>query len=883
MAYATRRKFTLAGLATALLALLLLLGALNAFNIRALHPGSTGALLIFTAVTVLIFLLLLALLLLLARNILKLYADQRSRVLGSRLRSRMIVGALLLSFAPTLFMFLFSYLLMNRSIDRWFSQPVAQMRDDSSRIALELSHYVAGNARAEAESLAHSLPFSAGYEAGDLAVLTGQMRSHRITLQGGFAVVFRDGQPLANYQLPTSAGPAGVHTWPATPGYAGSQSSSRRAIQARASASNTAPGPGDPRSFARSILTIAQRSDEPILTLGGNEYGLGTAPIGDDGIIVVALPMPSGLSAVVDDIGSDATQYWAVYRQRRTVRSTYFFMLLLLTTLTFFASSWLALYLSKQITRPLEALADAMDEIAAGDYRQRVTFSATEELGDLIISFNQMAADLEESRSRAEISTEQLSAANRAIDERRHELELILETIPSGVVVLDTGRRILQVNRAFVDLCVPQAIALDPTHAWGTHLAGRQLEEVLPAELRDEVLRLERRAQRMGLAGAELEMRSHPAAAAQANGHSHGNGAERANAAAGLPTIRHEGANGRGEGTEPGNGAGHGNGTGHGTGYGFSGAATSPGANSSAMLSLSVTIAVLNLGRDRSGQDRRGSILVVDDVSEVLQAQRQVAWKEVAQRVAHEIKNPLTPIALSAERIRRHVERASGSTSATSAATPEHVTPESLNVIRRCTDVILGSVESLRTLVDQFAALAEFPRSQPRPTSLNQIVDSALALFHGRLQSIRIESQLAPNLPAILADPEALKRALANLIDNAAEAMQESLLRVLTLETRLSEQGNMAELAISDTGPGLSAEVRERLFLPYFSTKQRGTGLGLVIAAKIIQDHQGTIRAEQRTPSGARFLLELPLAEPLGNPQPNELKASNEMPPGVLR
>jgi nitrogen fixation/metabolism regulation signal transduction histidine kinase len=832
----TRRSFTLAGLSVALLAVLLTLGALNAFNIRALQPGSTGALLVFTAVTVLIFLLLLALLVLLARNILKLYADGRSRVLGSRLRSRMIVGALLLSFAPTLFMFLFSYLLMNRSIDRWFSQPVVRIRDDSTRIALELSHYVTQNARAEAESLVHSGAFSVGYEAGDPSALANVMRSRRITLEGGFVAVYRDDDPLATYQLPANAGPAGVHVWlepqePPTPPALGQASAARAATATsappKAGNSDASRDPSRDAALCKTILATARRSDEPILTIGGNEYALGSAPISNDGIVVVALPMPSGLSSVVDDIGSGARQYWSVYRQRRTIRSTYLLLLLLLTTLTFFASSWLALFLSKQITRPVEALADAMDEIAAGDYRQRISFSATEELGDLIASFNQMAADLEHSRAVAQTSTEQLSAANRAIDERRHELELILETIPSGVVVLDTGRRILQVNRAFLDLCVPAGIkhahefgtdrpsSGDPTASSidderdGEHLAGMQLEDALPPELRDEILRLERRAQRMGVAGAELEMRSPggPNAIHSSNGHAwNGNGS---------------GANGNGTHT-----------------------------NTPAMLSLSVTIAVLNLGRDRLGHDRRGSILVVDDVSDVLQAQRQVAWKEVAQRVAHEIKNPLTPISLSAERIRRHVDRLG-------AQAP----PESAAVIRRCSEVILGSVESMRTLVDQFAALAEFPAAQPRPASINEIVESALSLFHGRLQSIRIESRLNPGLPPVMADPEALKRAIANLIDNAAEAMSDSLLRVLTLETQLGERPGMAELAISDTGSGLSPEVRERIFLPYVSTKQRGTGLGLVIAAKIIQDHQGTIRAEQRTPSGARFVLELPLAD----------------------
>jgi two-component system, NtrC family, nitrogen regulation sensor histidine kinase NtrY len=245
------------------------------------------------------------------------------------------------------------------------------------------------------------------------------------------------------------------------------------------------------------------------------------------------------------------------------------------------------------------------------------------------------------------------------------------------------------------------------------------------------------------------------------------------------------------------------------------------------------------------GQNRRGSVLVLEDVTEFLQAQRQLAWKEVAQRVAHEIKNPLTPIALSAERIKRHLDRNA---------------PESPGVIRSCSDVILGSVETLRTLVDQFAVLAQFPTAHPKPADLNVIVENALRLFEDRLGDICVSVHLSPQLPAVMADAEALKRALANLIDNAAEAMQESRLRVLTVETGLTEHHEMAEVTITDTGHGLTDDTRERLFLPYFSTQQRGTGLGLAIAAKIIQDHHGAIRAEQNYPLGARFIIELPLA-----------------------
>jgi two-component system, NtrC family, nitrogen regulation sensor histidine kinase NtrY len=727
-------------LAAGTLLLVLVLGALNAFRLNFLHPSTSGQIFLFTALSAIVFLLFVTLLVLLLRNILKLLADERSRVLGSRLRSRMLIGALLLSFAPALFMFLFSFLLMNRSIDRWFSQPVAELRDDSTRIAFELAHYVSLNARAEAESLARSPSFTAHYEDGGGDRLLAEIRTHRITLQGGFAIVYRDGAPVAQYQVPQPPQRAMVHAW---------------LDDDERDRSNT------PEDFTAAALKAAQRTDEPILAAGNSQYAVGDATVDGGGLIVVGLPMPAGLSSTVEQIRSGASQYWILYRERRSIRSTYLLLLLLLTTLVFFASSWLALYLSKQITRPVEALADAMNAIGEGQYDQRVTVSATEELGELVRSFNHMASDLEQSRLLAETSASQLSAANLTLEARRKELETILETIPSGVVTLDSDRSILQANRAFLTLVSPHQ---------QRNLTGTSLTSLFAPEVASELTVLERRAQRMGIAATEFEM----------------------------PT-------------------------------------------SAGVLSLTATISVLDLGNQK-----RGSILVLEDVTEFLRAQRQLAWKEVAQRVAHEIKNPLTPIALSAERIRRHMDRN---------------LPESPGVIRRCVDVILSSVESMSMLVDQFAVLAEFPAAQPKPSDLNTIVDSAVMLFHGRLEGIRIEQRLARDLPPVLADAQALKRALANLIDNAAEAMQNSLLRVLSIETRLSENPGMAELILADTGHGLTGEMRERLFLPYVSTKQRGTGLGLAIAAKVVQEHHGAIRAENNSPAGARFILELPLAE----------------------
>jgi two-component system, NtrC family, nitrogen regulation sensor histidine kinase NtrY len=290
-----------------------------------------------------------------------------------------------------------------------------------------------------------------------------------------------------------------------------------------------------------------------------------------------------------------------------------------------------------------------------------------------------------------------------------------------------------------------------------------------------------------------------------------------------------------------------------------------PGHSTSTMYLLA-TVALLETGAG-SERTHHGYVLVLENATELLRAQKQSAWKEVARRVAHEIKNPLTPISLSAEQIHRHIERL-GITLATA-----HVESPSIAVIRRSSEVISASVESMRGLVDQFAALAQFPTAQPRPAALNDIIENSLALFAGRLQNLRLTKRLAPNLPLVLADPEAMKRALGNLIDNAVEAMQQSLLRELRISTNLLPSG-MVELTVSDTGSGLTDEMRERLFLPYFSTKQRGTGLGLAIAAKIIQEHQGTIRAEKNDPAGAKFIVELKPA-PTNEGEPDSETTTN--------
>ncbi len=239
-----------------------------------------------------------------------------------------------------------------------------------------------------------------------------------------------------------------------------------------------------------------------------------------------------------------------------------------------------------------------------------------------------------------------------------------------------------------------------------------------------------------------------------------------------------------------------------------------------------------------------GFVLVLEDSSELLRAQKSAAWHEVARRIAHEIKNPLTPIGLSAERIVRQLDRVA----ALSETEP---------ILRECASTIVQEVQSLKNLVDEFSQFARFPAAQPSPADLNEVVENGLSVFTGRLDGIEIRKELAPDLPPVNIDREQFKRVVVNLVDNAAEAMQDSLLRRLYVATHATG-ADTVELVVADTGCGVSAEEKEKLFLPYFSTKGRGTGLGLAIVNHILTEHNAHIRVEDNFPAGARFVVEIP-------------------------
>jgi nitrogen fixation/metabolism regulation signal transduction histidine kinase len=259
----------------------------------------------------------------------------------------------------------------------------------------------------------------------------------------------------------------------------------------------------------------------------------------------------------------------------------------------------------------------------------------------------------------------------------------------------------------------------------------------------------------------------------------------------------------------------------------------------------------------------RGVVLVMEDLSELLAAQRAAAWSEVARRMAHEIKNPLTPIQLSAERIAKnfHSEVSADNGSGNGSPADREERARVTAVIEECTSTISREVAGLKAMVDEFSRFARLPHPQLSLGDLNEVVRQSAALYEDRTDGAKLELKLARELPDGVIDQEQMRRVFVNLIDNSLEAFDGSAPnRSITITTSHDVVRDMLVAEVADTGEGISPADLKKLFQPYFSTRERGTGLGLAIVHRIITEHGGRIRAEANQPQGAKFVIELPAA-----------------------
>ncbi|HUI43713.1 MAG TPA: ATP-binding protein [Terriglobia bacterium] len=733
-----RRRAALVLLLVVVPILLVLGWSLNSFNLKFIRPSDAPETIVLLALSTFIVVAFVIFGLILLRILLKLHAERKRQQLGSQFKTKLVVAFLSLSLVPVCVLFVFAYGLLNRSLDRWFGIPFNALRGDAEAISAALT------VEAEQRSLD-----DAAHLASDPGVLRAIERGDRAGLEHSLAM---RSKALGLVSAMVCA-PAGELI-----GRAGK------------------PGP-DPAEVKR-LFPHLELNATPVegeatrWRFRDADYFLGAQAVVDESartlaVVVSARRLPLDVAQKAGQIELEAQRYDALNRHLKAVKRLDLSALGLFTLVALFSATWYAMFFAKQVTVPIQALAQATDEVSRGNLGYHVTARADGELGRLIASFNEMTAQLDESRRAIDRAAEALQSANRELEERSNVMEAILENIPTGVISVNSDGKINEVNSTAESLLGVERVR-----------SADRVEDLFGPEDAREVSRLFRRAARQGVVSRQMELDL---------------GGRRASVALTVSSIR-------------------------------------------------------------TRQEAAGSVLVIEDLTELLRAQKAAAWREVAQRLAHEIKNPLTPIQLSTERIRRLVERSG----------PAALSPEVVAAVAESASLIGREVTALKSLVDEFSIFARFPSSRPVPSSLNEIVEAALHVFNGRLEGIRVRRELAPDLPRIQADPEQMKRALVNLIDNAAEALEQSPLREICIRTALDADRDVVELTVADSGRGISPDAKERLFVPYFSTKGRGTGLGLAIVSRIVTEHHGFIRVEENRPLGARFVIELPVERPVG-------------------
>jgi two-component system nitrogen regulation sensor histidine kinase NtrY len=676
------------------------------------------------------FVLIVVLLFVLARNLVKLLIERRRDILGSRFRTRLVFTFIGLCLVPSVLLFVAALSLIDRSVERWFSTPVDMITQNAKRIVQSFYDEHRDRDKRFAENVADQVEKLGLLDPDKRRFLPGELEARLREYRLDYASVY-DSSGLAvsaaNPRLPLSE-----------------LASAPENLVARAMA-------GEPFEWIEDLGSgRLVRAGHPIRSADGRSV---------IGVAVVGSYVGKDLTNLVTKVGRAAEDYQQIKSQKGAIKRVYIFFFALITLLIIFGATWIGLYIARQITVPIQMLAEGTRAVAGGDLDYRVSTRPLDELGILVNSFNAMTGELRARREEAERASSEIRRRHAELEERRRYIETLLESIPVGVVSLSATGIVTTSNRA-----AKRILNLADTQ----DIAGMTFDEVFARGRLPEVAGAVRDCLQGGIGPVMREIHSSVA----------------------------------GEAT-----------------------------------SLSLTIAPIGEGGSP------GVLMVMENVTRLINAQKMAAWREVARRMAHEIKNPLTPIQLSAQRIlKKHRE---GS-------------PDFSVALEEGASIIVQEVKTLKTLVNEFSGFARMPAVNPVPSDVNQIIDSALGLYQGAYADVAFRRDFAGDMPVTRLDQEQMKRVFVNLIDNALEAMNRR--GSIDIATRYLRDLQLMRIEVADDGPGIAPEDKEKLFLPYFSTKRRGTGLGLAIVNRIVSDHNGYIRVEDNRPRGARFVIELPAA-----------------------
>ncbi|ADH85047.1 sensor histidine kinase [Desulfurivibrio alkaliphilus] len=730
-----RRRRRRRWIVLALLAFFALLTYFEAtvFELGELDLPVSGNLLVFIMININI-LLLVAVVFLVLRSLVELIFERRRRVLGTRLRTKMVISFVSLTLIPTGLLFFVSLQFVSTSIDYWFNINVEHSLVESLDLARDVYRDTRTETVREGEAIAALLQTRRyPYRPDQITqpFLRDTLNSHGLS---GIEIIGEERSSLAAVYLPELAA-AGVPEVPAD--------LLRQALG------------------GESGLSVIQEVAAGELVRSLTPFTWSGLQQEEKAVLVLSRLIPAERLERMAAISSGLESYRQLMLFQTPIKTSLLVTLLIVTLLIVFCAIWFGFYVASGLTGPIRKLAEATRRVADGDLEFELEKTSGDEMGTLVDSFNRMTRDLLASRRQIEQTAQEL-------DRRRRYTETILQNVAAGVISLDDSGRVITINRFAGELLKVRQ----------EEIVGRHYRAILH---REHLKVLEGFLQELARSGKNSIQRPL------------------------RLTVEEE------------------------------------------VLSLRINFTRLY---DEEGRPL-GVVLVFDNLSELEKAQRMAAWREVARSIAHEVKNPLTPIQLSAQRLRKkYLERLAGDN----------------EVFDLCTRTIISQVEELQRLVSEFSNFARMPAIAKSLNDLVVMVDDVLVLYREGHKEISFRREGEESVP-LLFDPKQMKRVLINLLDNAVAEVPAGQGEIKVLLSHDRERG-VAVLEVCDNGPGIKEENKPRLFEPYFSTKKAGTGLGLAIAGTVVTDHGGTIRVRDNQPHGACFVVELPLS---GQSEPEEV------------
>ena len=683
-------------------------------------------------------LLLLLMVYLVLRNLVELIFERNQKIMGSRLRTRLVISFVSLSLVPTGILFVIALRFVSTSMDYWFNTNVD-----------------------EALEAAHRLAQSTLQETGQQAEFTGRQ-----------LVVLMESGALNIQDLPALERVLASSLEIDLPGSPDSlvllDSDRRELIAVRGQRLLPIMLPVIPSEAIRlaqvhnrtEVVTQRTTIGELIQAIVPVDVQVSARP--QTWFLVTTQLVPTARLETLQAVFTGVTGYNQLVMLKAPIKLSLIIMLLIITLLILFGAIWFAFFISRSLTGPINKLAEATRRVAEGDLDFTLEKESGDEMGLLVDSFNSMTSDLLVSNRRLASAHQALQQSTEVSEQRRRYLETILENVAAGVIALDEHNRIATINRFAEELLAIQPAAF----------LGREYHEVLPRQHAMIVESFLAELDATGRSTIERHLRV---------------------------TIR------RGE-----------------------------------TLSLQVNVTRMVDERGRS----IGFVILFDNLTNLEKAQRLAAWQEVARRIAHEIKNPLTPIQLSAQRLRKRFLDRIG---------------EDRDIFDQCTATIVAQVDEIKKLASEFSDFARMPKLRRETNDLGRLAEEVVFLYQEAHRTLTITCRIDPALPLFPFDAVQIKRVLINLLDNAVTALGDGGAIEVRVGPAPERETPMAMLRVADNGPGIPADVRLRIFEPYFSTRKSGTGLGLAIAQTIVSEHGGTIRARDNHPTGTVFTVELPL------------------------